>query len=299
MQTAIEQAVTQLSSSPDFRVLRRVPPLSEFPMCNADGEVVRAVVVDCETTGLDPVVDEVIELAILPFEYERATGRLVSIGEPFHSFREPSVPIGDSEKVHGISPAMVAGHSITNEQVTRATFGAQLAIAHNAGFDRPQCEDIAAVFEDMVWACSLADIDWRSEGLQTAKLDYLLLKQGWFFDGHRATDDAAALLWLLTLQLPGSGRLTLSAMLEQARKPLTIVQAIDTNFDNRALLKSRGYHWEPGTSARAKAWWTATTDPDAEVEWHKSSPCWQRGTRVALRAVPPKLRYSSRLWSAQ
>lgn len=297
MTLAINEAYDQLSRSADHRVLRRVPPVEQWQFAEPTGETVRACVVDCETTGLDPVVDEVIELAVIPFDYERASGRVVSVGKPFHSFREPSVPIGDSQRIHGISPEMVAGQRITNEQVTRATFGAQLAIAHHAGFDRPQCEDIAAVFEDMAWACTYADIDWRSEGLQTAKLDYLLLKQGWFFDGHRATDDAMALLWLLTLPLPVSGRLALSAMLEQARKPLTMVLAIDTNFDNRGLLKSRGYQWEPGGNGRVKAWVLATTDPEAEVEWLKSSPCWQRGTTVTLRAVPAKLRYSARLWA--
>lgn len=290
---ALATAAAALSESRDFRVLRRVPGVDRWNLRPVVGDTVRAVVLDCETTGLDDK-DEVIELAIVPFEYERATGQVMSVGEPFHSFREPSVPIGDSVKIHGITSEMVAGRVITNEQVTRATFGAQVVIAHNAGFDRPMCERLWPVLEDIAWACSCNDIAWRAEGFETAALKWLLVSHGYFHDGHRAVDDALALLFLLTLPL--ADRLALSALLEQARKPVTIVQAIDTNFDNRGLLKGRGYTWEPGGNGRTKAWWLATTDPEAEVTWLKASDAWQLGTRVALRAVSPKVRYSRRQW---
>ena len=61
------------------------------------------------------------------------------------------------------------------------------------------------------------EIDWKAEGLGSAKLDYLLWARGWFHDGHRALNDAEAALFLLTLPLPASGGLGLRALLECAR----------------------------------------------------------------------------------
>src|SRR5690606_31756979 len=109
-----------------------------------------------------------------------------------------------------------------------------LVIAHNAAFDRPMLEKHWPVFADKHWACSLADIDWKSEGLGSARLDYLLMRQGWFHDGHRALADAMAGLFLLTLPLPISKKGALLSLLECARRPLRAVRAENTAFQQRA-----------------------------------------------------------------
>lgn len=43
---------------------------------------------------------------------------------------------------------------------------------------------------------------------------------GFFFDGHRASEDCLAAVELLTLTLPKSGKLVMTALLEQARVPI-------------------------------------------------------------------------------
>lgn len=73
----LSEVVRLIEASPDFRLLRRVPQPLHWPLQNANGEVRRGVFVDTETTGLDPDTDEVNELALLPFEYERDTGMIV------------------------------------------------------------------------------------------------------------------------------------------------------------------------------------------------------------------------------
>lgn len=77
----IENAERVLSQSPDHRVLRRVPPPADWGLSAASeaGDLRRAVYVDVETTGLDQERDEVIELAILPFDYARETGDIVRV----------------------------------------------------------------------------------------------------------------------------------------------------------------------------------------------------------------------------
>lgn len=297
----LREAERLLRASADFRVLRRVPAPAEWALAPAAGETRRAVLVDVETTGLDLEKDEVIELALLPFEYERATGRVVSADEAgaLSEFRQPSLPIpAESTKVHGITNEMAAGCAIDAGRVRAIVEPAHLVIAHNAGFDRPMVEKLWPVFEDKHWACSFADVDWSGEGIGSAKLDYLLYAQGWFHEGHRALSDALAALFLLSLPLPRSGKLALAALLECARRPLRAVRAEETAFEQRAALKARGYRWDEGSEKRAKAWWIMTSDPGAEVEWLRREIYRDEKRDIAVVNVPATRRYSARLWPA-
>jgi DNA polymerase-3 subunit epsilon len=291
-------AVRLLSESPDYRVLRRVPAPSAWDLAAAAGETRKAVLVDTETTGLDQDKDEVIELALLPFEYDFASGRIVSVDEAraLSAFREPSFPIpAEATGLHGVTNEMVKGQSIDADRIKAIIEPAHLIIAHNAGFDRPMVEKHWPIFEDKHWACSFVDIDWRAEGVGSAKLDYLLYAQGWFHDGHRALADALATLFLLSLPLPQSKRLALATLLESARRPLRAVRAEETAFEQRAALKARGYRWDEGEGKRAKAWWILTSDPDAEITWLQSE-IYRNKRGISVVNAPPTRRYSARLW---
>src|SRR5688572_8764472 len=91
----ISEAERLIEASPDHRLLRRVPPPSRWALIPAASETRRAVFVDVETTGLDQDSDEVIELALVPFEYERDSGRIVGVEESkmLSALRQPSRPI--------------------------------------------------------------------------------------------------------------------------------------------------------------------------------------------------------------
>ena len=104
------------------------------------------------------------------------------------------------------------GHVTDEAQVRAIVAPAHIVLAHNnAGFERPMVEKHWPVSEDKHWACSLEEIDWRAEGLGSAKLDYLSWARGWFHEGHRALIDAEDALVHLTLPLPVSGRVALDA----------------------------------------------------------------------------------------
>ncbi len=292
------QAERLIENSQDHRLLRRVPDTSAWALPKATGETRRAVLVDTETTGLDLDSDEVIELALLPFDYERDTGRIVSVDErvALNAFREPPFPIPpETTKLHGITDAMVAGQAIDAERVRTIVEPAQLIIAHNAVFDRPMVEKHWPLFEEKHWACSFVDIDWKAEGIGSAKLDYLLFAQGWFHDGHRALNDALATLFMLTLPLPQSNKLGMASLLESARRPLRAVRAEETAFEQRAALRARGYRWDEGKGKRAKAWWIMTSEADTEIAWLRSE-IYRDEREITVVNVPPTRRYSSRLW---
>ena len=294
----LSDAERLIEQSPDHRLLRRLPSVAGWKLPAPSGETRRAVLVDTETTGLDPDRDEVIELALLPFDYERESGRIVAVDEAnaLCAFRQPSFPIpAESAKVHGITDQMVAGQAIDADRVRALIEPAQLVIAHNAGFDRPMVEKHWPIFEDKHWACSFVDIDWKAEGVGSAKLDYLLYAQGWFHDGHRALSDALAALFLLSLPLPQSKALALASLLACARKPLRAVRAEETAFEQRAALKARGYRWDEGKGKRAKAWWIMTSDPDTEIAWLRAE-IYRDEPAISVINVPATRRYSSRLW---
>ena len=57
-----------LAKSSDYRVLRRLTPRTEFASC--DGQATRiGILIDVETRGLNTAQDEIIELAMVKFEY--------------------------------------------------------------------------------------------------------------------------------------------------------------------------------------------------------------------------------------
>jgi DNA polymerase III subunit epsilon len=61
--------------------------------------------------------------------------------------------------------------------------------------------------------------DWRAEGIRLSALEFVAYSLGFFHDGHRAASDCQATLHALAQPLPGTRRLALQVLLEQARQP--------------------------------------------------------------------------------
>jgi DNA polymerase-3 subunit epsilon len=141
---------------------------------------------------------------------------------------------------------MVADHSIDNRAVDDLLRRVVLVIAHNADFDRRFLERRLPVFATKHWACSRFNIDWKAEGIRSSALEFVAYSLGFFHDGHRAASDCRATLHALAQPLPGTGRLALQALLEQARLRTWRLWARDAAIEKKDVLKARGYTWSPG-----------------------------------------------------
>ncbi|MBX3494513.1 MAG: 3'-5' exonuclease, partial [Parvibaculum sp.] len=243
----LETLAQTLEATGDYRVIRRLKPRPRT--VPPPGTPLRlGLVVDVETTGLDPQRDEIIELAMTPFNYG-LDGTIFSVGDSFQGLRQPSEPIGpEITAITGITNEMVAGRIIDPAVVATFAAPASLVIAHNAAFDRRFLERFSDVFSTKPWACSLSQIDWASEGFEGTKLAYLAQAAGFFYDRHRAMHDCLATVELLAMPLPRSGVTGLSRLLEGARAVSWRIWAENSPFDLKDVLKARGYRWngDPG-----------------------------------------------------
>jgi DNA polymerase-3 subunit epsilon len=261
-----ERMASLLQSSGRYRIVRRLESRSVYHV--PDGTPTRrAVFLDLETTGLDPATDEIVEMAMLPFDFS-FDGRIFLVHEPFGRFRDPgrSIP-PEVVALTGITDEMVAGSSIEPAEVEAFLRPAVVVIAHNSNFDRRFAERFCGAFARLPWACSWSEVPWAEEGfIDGMRLSQLAATCGFFHDGHRAVHDCRAGLELLTRTLPRSGRRGLDVLLESARAPRWRIRAVGAPFELRGLLKNRGYRWDPGDDGRTRAWFVDVAEGAVEAE---------------------------------
>lgn len=262
-----ETLARQLEETGRFRILRKLVPR---PIINrADSEFNKlAVLVDTETTGLNHMKDQVIEIGAVAFTYndDGAFGDVVGV---FSGFQQPSIPIPEEiTRLTGIADEMVAGHNLDLKALEAIIEPADLIIAHNAGFDRPFCEKLSPVFIPKAWACSVSEIQWADLGFEGSKLGYLVGQSGLFHNGHRATDDCHALLEVLVRPVGQTEAIPFAELLVASRKSCVRIYAENSPFDLKDHLKSRGYRWSDGNDGRPKAWWIEVDEANYAEELH-------------------------------
>ena len=272
-----EDMATTLESSGDYRILRRlqyIPPVADFDRSKA----LVGISLDVETTGLVPLEDEIISLAMVPFYFCGRTGRVLEVLPAFNRLREPSKPISDFiTRLTGIDSAMVAGREIGLHEVIQFASQADIVIAHNASFDRKFCEaGFPGAFEHLPWTCSMGDCDYGAEGIEGTKLCYLASGLGFFYGRHKALEDALAVIRIVGTPLPVSGTTPLSALLDAAVATTVRVWAVGADYTDKHVLKGRGYRWNSGEDGRPKAWCRDVVEGELEGEllWLSTeAPC--------------------------
>ncbi|MDY6419002.1 MAG: DNA polymerase III subunit epsilon, partial [Succinivibrio dextrinosolvens] len=138
--------------------------------------------------------------------------------------------------------------------VARFLTGRPLVVAHNAAFDRPFFEKRFKSLTTLSWACSLKEIPWKKLGYSSAKLEFLNMVLGYFYDAHRAYVDCLALLWIMYKVPAAFSELVTSALSCSYR---VIIRGNTFKFKDN--LKEKGFRFDGGT---AKTWSRYYQDED-------------------------------------
>lgn len=167
------------------------------------------VVFDTETTGLDPQLDEIVQIGAVRV----LNGRLVA-GESFETLVAPGRPIpGTASRVHGITAAMVAGAPPPERAVAAFHCFArgETLVAHNAPFDlhflSRQARAGGYDFENTVLDTVLLSAALFGEG-EEHTLDAIAERLGIAIDvadRHTAIGDAIATARVLLRMIPMLG----------------------------------------------------------------------------------------------
>ena len=275
-----------LARSPDYLVLRKLIPRTEFAPCG-EQPTKTGILLDVETTGLNTTRDEIIELAMVKFDYLRDDS-IARITDVFSSFNEPSNSIpAEITELTGITDEMVSGHRIDPEAVSAFASDAVIIIAHNANFDRKFAERYWPIFQRKNWGCSATEVEWRKLGFDGSRLGYLLAGIGLFHQAHRAVDDCHALIEVLSANVAKLNRSAFAILLERARRKTVRIWAEQSPFELKDALKKRGYKWSDGTDGRPRSWYIDVDDAGKadEIDFLRKT--------IYLQDVDPRMQFVS------
>jgi DNA polymerase-3 subunit epsilon len=226
---ALERAGEPLPPRPEFydfglleRSRERARPLLDQPLA-----ALGYVVFDTETTGLDPVKDQIVQIAGV-----RVVNRRLLSGETFDRLVNPGRPIPqDSIRFHRITDDMLRGRPPIEIVLPQfhAFVGDAILVAHNAAFDlafvRRDQKRCAVRFDNAVLDTLLLSAALQDH-TSDHSLDTLAARFGIaILDRHRALGDAlgTAELFLRLLDLlEARGVTTLRQVLALSERAITL-----------------------------------------------------------------------------
>lgn len=238
--------------------VRLLHPLTVHEGPTGDAETTGAfvgVAIDVETTGLDFRTGKVIELAIRRFRYDRR-GVITDIDRAYEWREDPGEPLAlDIQALTGLSDADLVGREIDTGAATRLLNSASFVVAHNSRFDRSWVEERLPGARGLPWCCSMAQVDWKARRFDGRVLGYLLVQNGFYHCGHRASADVDAMIQMLRHR-DDDGRTALAEMMERGSSDGWRLLATGADFGVKDLLRNRGYRWD----ADRKVWWRDVED---------------------------------------
>lgn len=136
-----ETMAHHLEDTGRYRILRKIEPPRIAP--NPRPEFPRyGVIIDTETTGLNHRADEIIEIGAVAFNFNDI-GEIGDVTGVYGGLQQPMNPIpAEITRLTGITDEMVAGQIIDAAALRKLVALADLVIAHNAGFDRPDRKSV-------------------------------------------------------------------------------------------------------------------------------------------------------------
>jgi len=219
---------------------------------------------DTETTGINRSTDQIIELALKVVEFEKRSGKIISIKKEYESFNQPDKEIQDHIiALTGINQEMVKDQYIEWEEVDSILKNVDLIVAHNASFDRSFVDKLSKVTPNKIWGCSIKDIDWLSKGFSNQKQELLCHWHGFYFDAHRAMNDVDALIHLMIHPYYDKDR-PIIELINNAKKVIYKIHVTNFAYNEvkKDLIKSEGYKW----NTKEKVWFKEVAEKELESE---------------------------------
>lgn len=253
VEMTLKQALEIVRASDDYRVDEQLPIISRYATPPNGIRLYKGLGIDTETTGLDASKDKIIELSLIQFTYDDA-GNIYDIGPIYSGFEDPKIPIPEEAgSVNKITDDMVKGESFDDDIVTKMINDSDLIIAHNSDFDRRLMDRRFPSSQDSHWGCSLRDVDWKSQNVNSKTLSGLMHHYGYFFEGHRSEIDVRAMIHVLA-EGQDETFSPLKEVIAESKKRSYEVWAYGAPFDAKDSLKEYGFTWHPGDNGNNKAW---------------------------------------------
>jgi DNA polymerase-3 subunit epsilon len=204
----------------------------------------RILILDTETTGLDPTRDACIEVAAVLFDLEHA-----STIESYASLIRASA--NPAEAINAIPAALLDSAPPADDVWPRVEALARRAdaiVAHRAEFDRGFVH--ASVRDSAPWVCSKFDLEWPKSTRVGDGLVSLALSHGLgVANAHRAMTDCDTLARLF-MRVHEMG-VDLPRMIARGMRPKVRVVAL-VSYDDRDKAKSAGFSWDPSRKEWAR-----------------------------------------------
>ena len=254
-----------LNQSDQYRVITQYSK-PEFYNISTDVPKMIGVFLDIEATGLSYSQDKLIELGMVKFEYS-SDGRIFRILEEFNAYQDPGRNITPFiTGLTGINDSMVKGQNIDESAVDEYLKDVDIIIAHNAKFDRAFFETAFSTIKPKAWACSMFDVNWNQEAIESFKLEYIAYKYNFFYEGHRAIIDCLVGIHILSQELYNSKQLALKQLLDNAIQPRFKIWSKNAAYAHKDLLRARKYKWETHPADGFKAWSIELPENQVETE---------------------------------
>lgn len=214
-------------------------------------------VVDSETTGIDPEMDEVICLSVLCVRVDRLDGRFLGVVGSEVEWQEPDFYFEEAQAITEVPMSSLAGRRFDRAKVDAPLAQTDLVVAHNAVFEWAFLTPLFPALGQLRWACSLDDIDWSSEHNVSHPLIANILEAC----GHEPHDGSPAdacnaLVKVLSQPLPRSSETGFCRLIAASARVTVVCDVPETELTAHAGLQALGFELQDG-------YWTAVTEDAA------------------------------------